>query len=151
MEPFVATDSNKELINAETRSCVDEYLNEQQGELQLNVSGDCMLPALKDSQLITITRHRKYYSGDIVAYYSSQYERHMVHRVLGVIPFQDSDRYFIKADNTFRPDVIVDESDILGRAGLIPISIGRRLYCFVQLQCWIIITTVNKILNGLRR
>lgn len=141
---------DRQLVDAVTRSCIDSYLKEDNSQFKLTVSGDCMSPVLKDSEQISIQGKDKYFPGDIVAFYSSVYSSHVVHRVLGVIPFQQKARYLIKADNARRPDMIVEERDILGSVINVPVSLRSRLSCLAQSLYWMAMIIARKIVNGSR-
>lgn len=137
------------LLSNAVNDCVSHYL--QEGEVvTVTVNGSCMTPSLVDGQLISVQRKVDYFPGDIVAYYCPYLKTNVVHRLLGAVPFSKRKRYFLQADKSSRPDVLVNSEQILGGALDVPVSLWTRVVCLVKNAYWICVTVSRKFWTGLR-
>jgi hypothetical protein len=82
--------------------------------LPLVVRGACMGPRLADGARVAVTRHRRYWPGDVVAFRSAEGPL-LVHRLLG--PWRRAGRWHLLAqgDALSRPDAPVPLDQLVGR------------------------------------
>ena len=142
------------LVIKAINDCIDEGLRDG-NDLSLAIKGDCMAPLLQNGGSVQIAQQSNYLPGDIVAYFCPYKKERLLHRVLGRVAFDslikesEEQRYLIKADNGLKPDTLVRNSLILGKAVDLKVAYTKRLSCFVvnyywQLKIYFNKFTVNK-------
>jgi hypothetical protein len=93
-------------------------------EVVLQVTGECMKPAVGHQAMVRIERTKFFVPGDVVAFHCPHQRRLMVHRFLGYVRRRSAWKLMTMADQGTRPDSLVDASCVIGRV----IAQGGRAY-----------------------
>ena len=83
------------------------------GYTAMTVSGDSMIPALSDGDVVTLKQEDQYHVGDILVYLYKE-GKLLIHRLLRIY----NGRYYCKGDNSLRLED-VDISEIIGKVVLV--------------------------------
>lgn len=85
-----------------------------QTPMQMPISGTCMDPLIRDTQVVTVAAARRYRIGDVLVVRAHD-GRLYAHRLIFIYPKNAGWRYITRADNTTRADTAVETEQILGR------------------------------------
>lgn len=80
------------------------------------VAGDCMEPEVDNRAVVRLKRTGFFVPGDVVAFHDPRNHRLVVHRFLGYVRRRGEWKLMIKADRGVRPDPLVANSCVLGKA-----------------------------------
>lgn len=80
----------------------------------MRISGVCMEPIIPNSSVVTVTRKRFYWPGDVLVF-SAADGRLTAHRLIGACRWRGRFRLFTRADNALNLDTAILASDVVGR------------------------------------
>ncbi len=103
-----STDDHKQHIDIALKNLAKD------NELQLEITGTCMEPAISEKSKVRISPQRTYWPGDILVIRSGD-GRLLAHRLLGIYPYRGRVNYITQGDNVAIVDIAVRRSDIIGR------------------------------------
>ncbi len=84
-------------------------------EVVLQVTGECMEPAVGHFAVARLKRAKVYVPGDVVAFCSPYQNRLLVHRLLGYVWRRGAWKLMTMSDRGVTPDPLVDASSVLGK------------------------------------
>lgn len=103
-------------MRTSTTKTIDEALKSlaSDGQLSIRISGDCMLPLIKDGALVEVSRRKIYWPGDILVKRCLNGQL-ISHRLIGYYPRKGKFNFVTRADNANNSDAAIENSQIIGR------------------------------------
>lgn len=84
-------------------------------EAVFQVVGECMEPAVSHQASVRLERPNFFIPGDIIAFYSPNLQRLLMHRLLGYVRRRGAWKIMTMSDQGAKPDPLVDVSAVIGR------------------------------------